>query len=222
MSSIQTAPFQLPKLPYDENALAPHMSAGQLSLHHGKHHKAYVDKLNDLVADTPLAKKSLEDIIRATAKAKAKRTIFNNAAQHWNHSFFWTCMASAKTRDTSIPPEIERRIARDFGSVGSFREEFVKQGVGQFGSGWVWLIADNDKLSIETTHDADTPIAHGKTPILTCDVWEHAYYVDYQNRRPDFLKAFIEYLVDWRTAAANLTGRKADVSAIRSGAAAHL
>lgn len=204
MSVNQTPPFTLPMLPYDENALAPHYSAEQLKLHHGKHHKAYVDKLNELVARTSLKKKSLEDIIRATPKAKAKKTIFNNAAQHWNHSFFWKSMAPAGSRDANIPADLEHRIAKDFGTVDAFKEEFVKAGVGQFGSGWVWLVEDGDKLSILATHDADNPLAQGKTALLACDVWEHAYYVDYQNKRPDFLKTFIDHLVDWRFVAANL------------------
>lgn len=222
MTINQTAPFTLPPLPYDENALAPHYSAEQLKLHHGKHHKAYVDKLNDLVAETNLAKKSLEDIIRATASSKTKKTIFNNAAQHWNHSFFWKSMAPASARDANIPSDLEHRIAKDFGTVDAFKEEFVKAGVGQFGSGWVWLVDDGDKLSIITTHDADTPIAQGKTPLLTCDVWEHAYYVDYQNKRPDFLKTFIGQLVDWRFVAANSAERKDGLAAAKNGVAAHM
>lgn len=222
MISTQTAPFQLPDLPYDAKALSPHMSVEQLNLHHGKHHKAYVDKLNDLVKDTPLAKKSLGEIIVTTADAKAKRTIFNNAAQHWNHSFFWKCMAPARSPDAEIPSALEHRIVRDFGSVTAFKEEFIKQGVGQFGSGWVWLIAENEKLSIMTTHDADTPIAHGKTPLLTCDVWEHAYYVDHQNKRPVFLKTFIDHLVDWSFVAENLSERHADTTAAKAPVAAHM
>lgn len=222
MTINQTAPFTLPALPFDESALAPHYSAEQLQLHHGKHHKAYVDKLNDLVAGSNLENKSLEDIIRATAKSKGKRTIFNNAAQHWNHSFFWKCMAPTRSNESGIPPDVEHRVMRDFGSVDAFKEEFVKAGVGQFGSGWVWLIEDGDRLAIVTTHDADNPIAQGKTPLLTCDVWEHAYYVDYQNKRPDFLKAFIGQLANWDFVAENLAERKKDLAAAKTGAAAHM
>jgi len=223
MSINQTAPFTLPALPYGEDALAPHYSVEQLKLHHGKHHKAYVDKLNDLVADNSLAKKSLEEIIQATAKSKTKKTIFNNAAQHWNHSFFWKCMAASQSRHANIPSELEQRIAKDFGSVDTFKEEFVKAGVGQFGSGWVWLIDDGDKLSLMATHDADSPIAQGKKPLLTCDVWEHAYYVDYQNKRPVFLKTFIDNLVDWNFVAGNLAERAdEELSAGKSGVAAHM
>lgn len=222
MTINQTAPFSLPALPYDETALAPHYSAEQLKLHHGRHHKTYVDKLNELVQGSGLAKKPLEDIIRSTAKAKAKKTIFNNAAQHWNHSFFWKCMAPANARTGAIPAELEHRIAKDFGTLDTFKEEFVKGGVGQFGSGWVWLVEDRDKLVILATHDADNPIAQGKKPLLTCDVWEHAYYVDYQNRRPDFLKTFIDNLVDWSFVAANLADARDDQSAGKSGAPAHI
>jgi len=213
MTSTKPAPFTLPELSYEESALAPYISAEQLKLHHDKHHKAYVDKLNDLVGGTALGKKSLEEIIKATAKSKAKKTIFNNAAQHWNHSFFWKCMTPTRSRDASIPDALEHRIVRDFGSVDAFKEEFVKAGVGQFGSGWVWLIEDGDKLAILATHDADNPVAQGKLPLLTCDVWEHAYYVDYQNRRPDFLKTFIDHLVDWSFVAANLAEKKSDLAA---------
>jgi Fe-Mn family superoxide dismutase len=222
MTINQTAPFTLPALPYDENALAPRYSAEQLKLHHGKHHKAYVDKLNELVGKTSLAKKSLEEIIRATAKSKAKKTIFNNAAQHWNHSFFWKCMTPTRSRDANIPSALEHRIVKDFGSVDAFKEEFVKTGVGQFGSGWVWLIDEGDRLSLLATHDADNPIAQDKKPLLTCDVWEHAYYVDYQNKRPDFLKTFIDNLVDWSFVAANLAERKDDLATAKTGVAAHM
>ena len=222
MTVNQTAPFSLPQLPYDENALAPHYSTEQLQFHHGKHHKTYVDKLNELVAGSSLAKKSLEDIVRATAKSKAKKTIFNNAAQHWNHSFFWKCMAPPTTRDSALPPALEHRIAKDFGSVDAFKDEFVKAGAGQFGSGWVWLVEDADKLAILATHDADNPVAQGKKPLLTCDVWEHAYYIDYRNKRPDFLKTFIDNLVDWSFVAANLEGRNDDAAGEKTAVAAHM
>ena len=207
MIDLQIAPFALPALPYADNALAPHLSAETLALHHAKHHKAYVDKLNELVRGTEFDDMSLDRIVVATAgkKAKAKRLIFNNAGQHWNHSFFWKCMAPPSSRDGVIPASLERRIAKDFGGVDRFKKEFVAQGVGHFGSGWIWLIEDGDRLALTATHDADTPLAQGKNALLTCDVWEHAYYLDYQNRRSDFLTTFIDKLANWRFAAANLS-----------------
>ncbi len=207
MTHSQIAPFTLPDLPYAENALAPHLSAETLKFHHGKHHKAYVDKLNELVQGNEFVDSSLDQIVVATTgkKAKDKRLIFNNAGQHWNHSFFWKCMAPSASRDSALPAPLEQRILKDFGSVDKFKKEFVAQGVGQFGSGWIWLIEDGDRLALMATHDADNPLAQGKKALLTFDVWEHAYYLDYQNRRPDFLTTFVEQLANWRFAAANLS-----------------
>ncbi len=214
MTDMQTEPFTLPALPYAENALAPHLSAETLTFHHGKHHKAYVDKLNELVQGTEFADKSLKEIIQASAgkKEKDKKLIFNNAGQHWNHSFFWKCMAPSATRDNAMPAALEQRIAKDFGSVDKFKKDFVAQGVGQFGSGWIWLVEDGDRLALMATHDAENPLAQGKKTLLTCDVWEHAYYLDFQNRRPDFLATFIDKLADWRFAAANLSSAGDDAT----------
>ena len=202
--------FQLPPLPYAKDALAPQMSAETLELHHGKHHKAYVDKLNELVAGTPFENQSLEEIIRATAKDTAKTPIFNNAAQAWNHDFFWHSM---KPKGGGKPEgDLLARFDKDLGGIDKFREAFKEAAVGQFGSGWAWLILDGDKLKIIKTSNADDPIAHNQIPLLACDVWEHAYYVDYKNKRPDFVTAFLDHLVNWDFIAQNLakqSGKKA-------------
>ena len=197
-------PFTLPPLPYDENALAPAISGKTMGFHHGKHHKKYVETLNTLIEGTDYADMELEEIVRETFKSRGEKAkkIFNNAAQHWNHSFFWQCLtpkgggkATGKLADA---------IARDLGGYESFKEDFAKAGEQQFGSGWAWLVADKKgKLAIEKTPDAETPMAEGKTCILTIDVWEHAYYLDYQNRRPDFLKAVIDNLFNWNFANEN-------------------
>lgn len=196
--------FELPSLPYPETALEPFLSAETLRFHHGKHHQAYVTALNNLVKDTPLASKSLEEIVRLTAsdKDESRAPIFNNAAQHWNHGFFWQSM---KPNGGGAPSgELAQRINKDFGSLDKLKEMFQSAAVGQFGSGWAWLIAEKNELKIMKTPNAMTPIATGKTPLLTCDVWEHAYYLDYQNRRADFVKVFLDRLVNWDFAAANL------------------
>jgi Fe-Mn family superoxide dismutase len=197
----KTAPFALPPLPYDEGALAPTISSKTMSFHYGKHHKAYVDKLNDLVKGTDFADMRLEDIVKDTASESSKRDIFNNAGQAWNHTFFWSCLTPNGGKPTG---KMMQGIEASFGSYEKFAEEFAKQGVGQFGSGWVWLVADGNKFAIEKTSNAMTPMAEGKKCLLTIDVWEHAYYLDYQNRRPDFLKAVIEKLLNWDFAAENL------------------
>ena len=196
--------FELLPLPYAETALEPYLSAKQMRFHHGKHHQAYVTTLNNLVKDIPLASKSLEEIVRLTAKDQdaSRVPIFNNAAQHWNHSFFWHCMRP----DGGGAPsgELAQQITRDFGNLGKFKEMFKAAAVGQFGSGWAWLVADKNQLKIIKTPNAVTPIATGKKPLLACDVWEHAYYLDYQNRRPEFVKVFLDHLINWDFAAANL------------------
>ena len=197
---MKAKPFTLSPLPYEEAALAPTISANTMSFHYGKHHRAYVDKLNTLVAGTNFADMTLEDIVKATFKDASKREIFNNAGQAWNHTFFWACLTP---RPAKPGGEMLRAIERDFGGLAAFNEEFAKQGVGQFGSGWVWLVANGQKLAIEKTPDAMTPMAEGKRCLLTIDVWEHAYYLDYQNRRPDFLKAVIEKLLNWDFATQN-------------------
>lgn len=196
--------FELPALPYPETALEPFLSADTMRFHHGKHHQAYVTTLNSLVKDSPYASKSLEEIIHLTANEKddSKTPIFNNAGQHWNHTFFWRSM---KPNGGGTPPgELAQRIERDFGSLEKFKDMFQKAAVGQFGSGWAWLIAEKNELKIMKSSNAMTPIAIGKQPLLTCDVWEHAYYLDYQNRRPDFVRVFLDRLVNWEFAAANL------------------
>lgn len=187
-------PFALPELPFAINALEPYMSAQTLELHHGKHHRAYATKLVDLTKGTPLAELSLEDVIRK-AHGDAKATaIFNNAAQHLNHSFFWECI---KPGGSAVPEKLRAALSASFGDFDSFKRKFIDEGLAQFGSGWVWLVDNNGKLEIVKTSNAETPLVHGKRPLLVCDVWEHAYYVDYQNRRGDFLTAFVEHLADW-------------------------
>jgi len=192
--------FQLPQLPYDRKALDPVMSAETLDFHYGKHHKAYVDKLNELVTGTRFAEMTIEDVVRATFNDKSNQPIFNNAAQAWNHTFFWT---SLTPRGGAPAGAMLSALERDFGSYEKFKEQFAKEGVAQFGSGWVWLVASGGKLAIEKTPNAVTPMAEGKQCLLTIDVWEHAYYLDYQNRRPDFLKAVADKLLNWDFATQN-------------------
>lgn len=194
--------FELAPLPYAKDALVPYMSAQHLEIHHGKHHQTYVTNLNNMTKDKPEAAMSLEAIIKDSAGKADKAGLFNNSAQVWNHDFFW---ASMKPQGGgAMPSELEKKIVEDFGSVDAFKEAFVQGGLTQFGSGWVWLIAEGGKLKITKTGNADLPLAHGQQALLTCDVWEHAYYLDYQNRRADFLKAFLENMANWEFAAANL------------------
>ena len=203
--------FELPPLPYPMNALEPQMSARTLEFHHGKHHKAYVDNANKMVQNTPLASKSLEEVIQATAKDESKQGLFNNVAQIWNHNFFWKSMRpKGGGRPTG---DLARAIEEAFGSYDKFREEFKTAGATQFGSGWAWLIFDNGKLKITKTPNAVNPLVQGAKALLTYDVWEHAYYLDYQNRRPDFIDAFIDHLVNWDFAAENLTRARAQRTA---------
>jgi len=194
--------FELPSLPYDATALEPHISANTLGFHHGKHHNAYVTNLNNLIQGTPLVDQDLETIIKATAGDAAQAGIFNNAAQVWNHTFFWNSMSAngggAPTGD------LASKIDAAFGSLNDFKAAFKAAGIGQFGSGWVWLVSNNGNLEIVKTANAETPLTDGLTPLVTCDVWEHAYYLDFQNRRPDFLQAFLDNLVNWEFAASNL------------------
>jgi superoxide dismutase, Fe-Mn family len=194
--------IQLPDLPYRKDALAPHVSASTLEFHHDKHHAAYVNNTNKFIAGTELADKSLEEIVAAAAKAPDKKALFNNAAQVWNHTFLWNSMAPNGGGKARGP--VAERIEQDFKGTDAFAEAFIAAAVGQFGSGWAWLVLDGGKLKIETTANADTPLVHGRTPLLTCDVWEHAYYLDYQNRRPDYVKVFLDKLVNWDFANANL------------------
>ncbi len=187
--------FELPKLDYALNALAPVMSQETLELHHGKHHQTYITNLNNLVKGTDLEKASLEDIVKKTANDNSKAGIFNNAGQHWNHILFWKCMKP--NGGGKLPGKLEKKIISDFGSVDKFKEEFIQAGVTQFGSGWAWLAINNGKLVVTKTANASNPLVNNMKPILGCDVWEHSYYVDYRNRRPDYLKAFVEKLVNW-------------------------
>jgi Fe-Mn family superoxide dismutase len=174
-----------------------------LSLHHGKHHKAYVDKTNELIQSTPLEGKKLEEVIKTAASDPAQKVLFNNAAQVWNHTLYWNSM---KPGGGGVPRgELAKLIDRDFGSFDDFKKEFKQAGATQFGSGWAWLVLDGDKLKITKTADADLPLVHNQKALLTADVWEHAYYLDYQNRRLDYLTAFLEKLVNWDFAEKNLT-----------------
>jgi superoxide dismutase, Fe-Mn family len=194
--------FEQPALPYETTALEPHMTAKTFEFHYGKHHAAYVTNLNNLTKDTPMATMSLEEIIKATFGDASKAGIFNNAAQVWNHTFFWNSM---KPSGGGAPTgDLAAKIDASFGSLDKFKEEFKAAATTQFGSGWAWLIKDGDGLKITKTGNAENPIAHGQTPLLTLDVWEHAYYIDFQNRRPDFITAYLENLVNWDFAAANL------------------
>lgn len=203
--------FELPPLPYPMNALEPHMSARTLEFHHGKHHKAYVDNANKMVQDTPLAGKSLEEVIQATAKDDSKAGVFNNVAQIWNHNFFWKSMRpKGGGRPTG---DLARAIDESFGAYDKFREAFKAAGATQFGSGWAWLVFEGGKLKVTKTANAVNPLVQGGKPLLTYDVWEHAYYLDYQNRRPDFIDAFIDHLVNWDFAAENLVRARAQRTA---------
>jgi len=194
--------FTLPELPYAQNALEPYISARTLEFHHGKHHNAYVVNLNKLVEGKSLANEPLEKIIKEAAGNPEMTPVFNNAGQVWNHTFFWNCM---KPQGGGRPTgDIGKAIERDFGSYEKFAEEFKAAAVAQFGSGWAWLVSDGGKLSVMKTPNADLPMVHGRTALLTCDVWEHAYYLDYQNRRPDFVQAFLDNLVNWDFVERNL------------------
>jgi superoxide dismutase, Fe-Mn family len=194
--------FVAPPLPYDYDALAPVISAETLRLHHLKHHQGYADKLNELLATSKLRGKSLQEIIVATAGDPKQGKIFNNAAQVWNHSFYWQSM---RPRGGGRPAgELADRIAADFGSFEAFADAFKKTAVEQFGSGWAWLTLDGGTLRLVGTGNAETPLTGKKQPLLTIDVWEHAYYLDYQNKRPDYVAAWLEKLANWDFAAANL------------------
>ena len=199
------APFTLSPLPWAEDALAPVISAKTIGIHYHKHHKTYVDTLNKLVAGTEFADQPLEAIIRATAGKADKAKIFNNAAQAWNHAFYWRSLKPGGGGDPT--GTLRDQIASAFGSVDTFRKEFAEAAVSQFGSGWAWLVADGDKLKVVKTGNADVPFTSGQTPLLNLDVWEHAYYLDYQNRRPDYVDALIGKLLNWDFAAQNLAKR---------------
>ena len=195
--------IELPKLPYGESDLAPHISQETISFHYGKHHKAYVDNTNRMIGGTELAAASLEDIVKATAGKPDKKGLFNNSAQVWNHTFYWRSLSPKGGGQPS--GKLLDRVKSDFGDFAKFKEDLAKAAVTQFGSGWAWVVLEGGKLKIEQTPNAENPITvAGKKPLLTIDVWEHAYYVDYRNKRPDYVTAVLEKLVNWEFAAQNL------------------
>jgi Fe-Mn family superoxide dismutase len=197
-----TTVYVLPPLPYAENALEPVISAKTIAFHYGKHHKGYVDNLNKLIAGTELAGLPLEKIIAETAGKADKAAIFNNAAQVWNHTFYWN---SLNPRGGGEPPAaLKQKIEASFGSLDACKKELAATAMAQFGSGWVWLVQDGDKLKVFKTSNADLPLTKGMKPLLTIDVWEHAYYLDYQNRRADYVNAVLDKLINWDFAADNL------------------
>ena len=197
-----SGPFSLPPLPYPDDALSPTLSANTIGFHYGKHHQGYVNNLNSLVAGTPLADQSLEAVVKATVGKADQTAIFNNAAQVWNHTFYWN---SLRPRGGGKPSgALAELIEKSFGDYDKFKAEFAKAATSQFGSGWAWLVKDSDKLIITKTGNADTPVAQGQKPLLTIDVWEHAYYLDYQNRRADYVAAVLDKLINWEFAGQNL------------------
>ncbi|HLD77217.1 MAG TPA: superoxide dismutase [Rickettsiales bacterium] len=194
--------FELPKLPYEKNALAPYISENTMNYHYGKHHQAYVTNLNKLLEGSDLASKTLEEVMKISATDSAKVGIFNNAAQVWNHSFYWNSM---KPNGGGKPSgEVLKKIEADFGSYEKFVEEFKNAGATQFGSGWSWLVLENGKLKIVKTANAATPLTSSAKPLMTMDVWEHAYYLDYQNARPTYIDSFLNHLLNWDFVAQNL------------------
>jgi Fe-Mn family superoxide dismutase len=199
--------FTLPDLPYAKDALQPHMSAETFDYHWGKHHKAYVDKTNGMLGEKGLEGASLIEVIKA-AKERGDKGLFNNSAQIWNHSFFWQCLAPQGSTSPSGP--LKDMIDSDFGGHQQLLEKLATESANHFASGWGWLILNNGKLEVTSLHDADTPVAHGMTPLLTIDVWEHAYYIDYRNERPRFLKSVLENIINWDFVGQNLDGKGLD------------
>ena len=198
-----SAPFKLAPLPWDEDALQPTISANTISFHYHKHHQTYVDTLNKLVEGTKFAGMKLEEIVQATSESKdaKEKLIFNNAGQVWNHDFYWRSLTPAKTEASA---KLQSAIARDFGSTDTLIAQLADAGKTQFGSGWAWLVSKAGKLSVEKTPDAENPMAKGVNCLLTVDVWEHAYYLDYQNARPKYLEAVLGKILNWDYAAQNL------------------
>jgi superoxide dismutase, Fe-Mn family len=192
--------FELPPLPFAYDALAPHMSKETLEYHHDKHHKTYVETANKLIEGTGLENKSLEDVVIASSRDAKLKKLFNNAAQHWNHSEFWPSLKVG----TKVSSDVAKRIDADLGGMDKFKKDFVAEGMAQFGSGWVWLVANNGKLEIMKTADADNPLTQGKAALMVSDVWEHAYYIDYRNGREKYLETFVENLVNWDHVAERL------------------
>jgi superoxide dismutase, Fe-Mn family len=201
--AADAGPYKLAPLPYKQGALKPYISEKTMGFHYGKHHKGYVDNLNKLVDEKGLKADSLEDLIVASAEDPELKGVFNNAAQDWNHTFYWYSM---KPRGGGKPHgAIADMINTTFGSYENFKKQFVEAGTKQFGSGWVWLVLDTDgTLKITSTGNADLPLIHGQRALLTCDIWEHAYYLDYQNRRKDYVEVFLDHLVNWDFANRNL------------------
>ena len=186
--------LELPDLPYSKDALQPYMSAETLELHHDKHHQAYVTNGNKFIEEQNLSESSINEIVINSYK-KNNAPVFNNVSQHINHIHFWEIMSN--NPEGKIPGELESKITNDFGSVDQMKNDFINAGITQFGSGWCWLVLNNGKLEVTKTPNAENPIVHGHIPLLGCDVWEHSYYVDFKNRRPDYLKSFIDNLVNW-------------------------
>ena len=198
--------FALPPLPYPKDALAPHMSAETFDYHHGKHHQAYVDKTNGWIEEKGLQGLSLIEVVDK-AKGGGDKPLFNNAAQIWNHTFFWNCLAPMGQQPTG---ELARMIETSFGSTDELLKKLAAEAVGHFASGWAWLVLDRDQLKVTSYHDADTPIVYdGVKPLLTLDVWEHAYYIDYRNARPKFAESVLGNIVNWEFVAQNLDGQGA-------------
>ncbi|MDE0932301.1 MAG: superoxide dismutase [Novosphingopyxis baekryungensis] len=196
--------FTLPDLPYSKTAFGDVISEDTFDYHYGKHHKAYVDKTNAAVEKSDMSSPKLSEVV-LNAKTQGDNGLFNNSAQVWNHSFYWECLAPEGGAPSG---ELKDALERDFGSVDDFKKKFKEEATGHFASGWAWLVLDGDKLDITSFHDADTPIAHqGKKPVFTLDVWEHAYYLDYQNARPDYIDALLDKAVNWEFVAKNLDGK---------------
>ena len=191
-----------PPLAYAQDALEPVISRRTLEFHYGKHHRGYLDTLNKLVPGTPFANEPLEDIVRRTARAPEHAAIFNNAGQAWNHAFYWSSLRAPG--DARPSAALTRRLEADFGGFAQFKEALAAAALGQFGSGWAWLVLAGGRLQVTHTANADTPLTHGQRPLLVIDVWEHAYYLDYQNRRPDHVRAVIARLLNWDFAESNL------------------
>jgi Fe-Mn family superoxide dismutase len=190
---IPAMSFTLPDLPYAHDALLPYMSKETLEYHHDKHHLAYVNNGNNLLKGSEFEGKSLEEIVKGSFGKNAG--LFNNAGQHFNHNHFWHWMKP--NGGGAIPGRLEKKIIEDLGSVEKMKEDFIQAGVTQFGSGWNWLAVKDGRITVMKTPNGESPLVHGATPILGCDVWEHSYYIDYRNRRPDYLKAFVDHLVNW-------------------------
>jgi len=192
---MMTNTIVLPALPFASDALAPYISANTLGFHHGKHHNAYVTKLNELIKGTPFENMDLDGIVRASAGGKGPAPVFNNAAQVWNHSFFWKSLrpqGGGKPKGTLLS-----LIEKSFGGFDAFREKLLNLSIGHFGSGWSWLVQEGDALSLVSTANAETPMTQGKNPLLTIDLWEHAYYLDYQNLRKNYVEAVLDHLINW-------------------------